>query len=1321
MTLFGSMSGRSTSKFNTIVNYLSQKVVDAETQGKQIFDSGEDNLPENIDTFDITQIRDLGLRSTLKNAGTTYRMVEGADGKDLRCWVKFCNAGKLYDYSRNNLQSSVYGLRQIPILNMKKVTDNVLGWEFQSFFNGNDQYAYTDDHDKIRISEMFDNEDVTHISFFDSFRPVSLSTQNATETSVLFEKIDDDQLKDGYACTFNDKGDLFFYVRRNFKQYSLFLKGVYAEEVQDELINVGDFTASNFSDKNYFTDRDYVTSLICSTIKTDDHWFVFDKSDNSIKHILNGIDVTPTGLSVSPILDVPFQDGAYNTDGTDRTEINDLLGNNGTLTNPENGQWQTNNTFFSFGGNTAGDGGGCEITFPTMSEIDSATELTISLMYKPDSILNTKSYFTRLVSKNWANNSSFVLWRPNNTNNLRFTFKNSSGTDNNLTFTNAFPQTDKWYSIIVKLKDGQVPELLVDGASVSGSTAISDISTGTTSPLQLFDDDKGARGTICYFRVFDSVLGANDTQLLIDEGYHNPTFPKAEKPQPEPVETPPPVTNPFLVFYNLASSSSTPTTANSVRLNALQADSDFLEVYSVADGEDQSDPETLIYDVSDGSSTGSEDPFAEQYRFDTPSGNSSVQCSTSDNDAGGIEVQSGHALIGKKITRAFFYLKAESTPTGSVYCRIWDASGNIKVTLDYWNGSTLGTLNASSVTGDWVAYEFRNTIFNWGSSSIQDGWVIGIEYHASSGGDTIHIRRDTSNPKANVVQASRNYDSSSFSSNSSNDVACILYSGGGTTATDPFIYMQYASLSPYDRVVQKFGTGDPCVGNIPTKVKVKLKRTGTCNGTIHVYLVTAYNGTAKAEFGSGISASSISTTTTEYTFTNLTNTESIVANYVIMVHWEGLTSSSTGTIGVLTNSGVTDPHPPTGSNTISYVSKYGGFSLTNYTTLDMSGQIYKGGNDFDADLPFTTTRTRIYVKCVTSASDIYNKKLTRFTARAKRVGSATGLLTCNCRVNGSDAVKFTLGTVDASTIGTSAYEDITFTNVFNDQAVGLNDRICIEYLGADATKYIELNVNKDVLNTTATIGGTYSAPSNTDNAQIDIAGKMYTGGTPDVNSRIRCGQKIAVDNDSIMDGRKLTKIGVWLANPGGGLGNINCIVYRGTDDSPIVTIGDPVAASGIGSTYEFVEFENVNNGYVLNVNDVVAIVYEGGSAAAPLYVHVRDGAGYDGNNSHIVRYNGEEYDSMLTYDLAATMWTGGDTYQPPAGTQPDPTPTNNKALLYCAGNNILSGFARVLQREFMIYAKEITEQMALNKYENRYSITTRSRTEVLTAGLYRPY
>ncbi len=1481
------MSGRTTNKFNKILSQLHQEVINARMDNNEVFDNGENNLPENIDNLNIEMIRDLGTTSTLKNVSNIFRLVAGADHNDiLRIHLKFSNAGKLYDYARNNNTSWVFGLGQIPILIKKKVPDNVLGYEFQSFFNGQDQFAYTEDNTLVQIRPFFDDGNLTDISFFDSFSPVSISHTLDTENSVLFTKIDDDQLKDGYAATINNKGDIFFYIRRNFKQYSLFIRGIYSDQLQDELTNGGDFLATNYNYVNYQTDKEYTSNLVCSIVKTDDHWFCYKKSTNVMKYFKNGADFTPSGLSVSPVLDVPFQDGAYNTDGSDRTVINDISGNdyNGTLSNPENGQWQTNNTFFNFGGNTAGNGGGCKISFPTISELDSATEFTISFMYKPDNVINTHTWFETIVNKNWQTDGSFILYRPPNSGNIVLEYRSPTGIKDFVTVVGGVTTTD-WHSIIIKIKASESIELIIDGISNTGG--ILDTTVTSTGVLEIGSVTTGLRGTICYFRVFTSKLDANDTQRLIDEGYHNPTFPKAEKPQPEPDPTPDPIINPFEVFYNLPTG--VLNDANTVWLNDPAGNSPFTPFYNVTEGQDINDPEQLIYDIDDGQGSAG-DPFVERYNFAATGGgggggsfsriafldssnNSSGKIGDNVNDAMALEVDAsngsgiGDDIVGKvitraifwmrkansgsfsgtlycriwntnnslnpvatlgsvsadsldtgdfaaytftnesnsvtmqegyrvgieyvgagdsdvvdvqrrasnvddtviqasfdngswdtngdfevkcdlyqggtgsdsldlspnngrtiggirvlntssdihghKITKAHFWLKGTNSPIGSVYCRIWDNNGNVVATLQRWNGSSLETLSAQNIPSSFTEFEFRNTTSSYGTMGTV--WTIGIEYTTGSGSDTVSLRRQGGNPKANEIQDS--VINGSWQTDSNYDVGAKLYTGTVEGNPDPYIYMQHESFSPYDRVMQKFGSGDSCLNSIPTKVKIKLKRTGTCNGTIKVQLVTTYNGTTKTEFGSGIAASSIATTGTEYTFTNLDNEEAILTDYVIRIYWDGLDSSSTGTIGVLSNSGVVDDH----NGTTSHLQRYGQFDLTNYTTLDLSGKIYTGGGDFTAHRDFSSSLTRVYAKVAHTSSTLNNKKITKIIGRMKKVGLPTGFMTCNVRKLSDDSVRFSLGSVDVSGISDASVSDVEFMNVFNELETQLDDRICFEYLGADASNYVEVYIDQDVFETTNTIAGTYSSPVYSDNAQIDLAAKMYTGGEPDVDSRTRVGQKI-VTNDSTMDGKKLTKIGVWMKNPNGAVGNIHCMIFRASDDAqPIVTLGDPIGASTIGTSYQYVEFEDTTNGYVMDVNDKVCIQFEAGSPDQQIGVHVRDGTNYDSTHSHLVRYNGETFDDRFTWDLVATMWTGGDEYQPPANAIPDPTPTNNKDLLYCAGNNLLSGFARVLQREFAIYVEDTTEQEATNVYTNRYSKTLRSPQEVLTVGSFKPY
>ena len=68
----------------------------------------------------------------------------------------------------------------------------------------------------------------------------------------------------------------------------------------------------------------------------------------------------------------------------------------------------------------------------------------------------------------------------------------------------------------------------------------------------------------------------------------------------------------------------------------------------------------------------------------------------------GVPQGIGDELLDKAIKSASFWLQGGSTPTGTVYCRIWDQA-NIPV-------ATLGSVNASTInTTDFQKITFTNT------------------------------------------------------------------------------------------------------------------------------------------------------------------------------------------------------------------------------------------------------------------------------------------------------------------------------------------------------------------------------------------------------------------------------------------------------------------------------------------------------------------------------------------------------------------------------------------------------------------------------------
>jgi len=112
---------------------------------------------------------------------------------------------------------------------------------------------------------------------------------------------------------------------------------------------------------------------------------------------------------------------------------------------------------------------------------------------------------------------------------------------------------------------------------------------------------------------------------------------------------------------------------------------------------------------------------------------------------------------------------------------------------------------------------------------------------------------------------------------------------------------------------------------------------------------------------------------------------------------------------------------------------------------------------------------------------------------------------------------------------------------------------------------------------------------------------------------------------------------------------------------------------------------------------------------------------YDGTNSILKKFDEFDWDDEeVTYDLCAVMDEGGFFFTPDPGTIPDPTPTNDKDLLYCAGNNAKSGFLEAFLMEFRIYSKDITLTQADNLYDNRYSISSIGRGQILMPFSFRP-
>ncbi len=1328
VSLFTGMSERD---IGFLLKTIVQDSINSELTNAEISEIDEKTPVLITNSKDVELMNDISIQAAInKEPSTVYLMPEEPDGINLKLWLKFQNAGELRDYSYQKNKSYSTGGNTMPGLFSKYNDNSMMKYELYSYFNGVSHYAYTVDGPTVKILPNITANKTT--SFFMRLVPVSLAKVVYAENNALFTKVDDDQLRYGYSVTVDSVGNLHFYVRNDYRQYHLAVIDAYNYILTDPLYSNGsNFTFENFSKKNFLTGFEFLCSLVAAELPFHDWFFKYNPTTHNMS-VINTTEGNSASvfadtslISQLPRISCPIQDGKYTHIGTVQTTAYDNSGNgsNGTINNLTiGGQWQDDNTLKNNGGNAGGTGGAIDISFPSISAINTQTEFTISFWFNPlDSPLNPNSYHEYLVWKEGTMAGDFWIERKPGTGTLDFSVRDTAGSIKTARFTNAITSANTWYFIVCKWKSGENTKISVNNSTLVQSTTTCTVTApNNTGTLKIFYQNRSPKSIISLFKFYTTQITQATQDDLFYEGYHNPLFPKSENIQPVVDETPDPVFVPFTNVYSL-DKMTTPVLADYRRINSLAGDTPLVKRYDVLDGVDSTDPELNPYTIADGATTVS-DP---QVIIQGP-GTAGTTLESSDpsngilgNVSGGNQkiamrvkttgVTIGTNIQGKKITKAVYDMKRIGTVTGTVYCKIWNPAGA--------EVATIGSVAASSLTdGTYAAVTFENLSQSFTlptGAGIVD-YRVGVEYTTGASGHEVNVRRKGSNIDDSVNQDSWNWGGSSWNSTGNNgfEVKCNLYTGSGTAAAEPNVIMKTGS---YNRVVEGFGVSDPLMTKIIGKVTLRLKKVGSPTGTATIALVNnASPPVVKAAIGT-IDVSTLTTTTADYTFTNYVHNVPVASGDRLGIVW---TPSASGEVHVMTNKGNTTGNTWQGST--SYVLKYISAWSTE-PTLDLAGKIYTGGNNFDAYLRFSTLRTRIGEKAVNSSSEIHNRKINKVVFRAKKVGTPAGIINCYIR-DPTDAIKVTFSSVDISTVGTS-YQDIVFENYSHNyllnSSTGSGDKIIVEYSGSTVTDYLQLNTDRDT-GTLNTITQTYDSGNYVDNAQRHLAGQMYEGGEPDLNSRTRVVQSVEHQN-SILKGKKITRVKAFLIRTTTGTsGTAYCNIRRGTDDSLVKTLGT-TSVSLLSTTLSApseITFTDTTNNYPLNVGDKIGIEFSdslGSSTTNQVGVLVREVVpNYDSSNSYIRKYDEVDYDdSESTKDLCAVMDEGGFFFTPDPNSIPDPTPTNIKDLLYCAGNNTKSGFFETFLMEFRIYAKDITLTNADNLYNNRYSISNIGNGEIL--------
>lgn len=686
----------------------------------------------------------------------------------------------------------------------------------------------------------------------------------------------------------------------------------------------------------------------------------------------------------------------------------------------------------------------------------------------------------------------------------------------------------------------------------------------------------------------------------------------------------------------------------------------------------------------------------------------------------------GLELNGRAVTSASFWLDRDGSPTGSLNCRIWNASGTVVKTIGASKDPS--TIATSRTKYTWT--DDTNTVV------MGVGFRLGIEFTKTFVDDnnTINIHINDTDPDGSVREGYK--IGSSFNlGNAAYDVSTeIIYiietpssgSGGTDAITQPYYVMGPTTGNYF--FSEYVGSSDGLLGIVPTKISVRLKRNAAANGLLK-WVIYHQDGTTRDDIGTAsITVTDISTSAfAEHQIEVLGNTYSIALGDRVGMEWTGNTGGPTAEIWAMTNLGNN-----TGANNYNSSSSYfyqrstGGI-WTGNTDADMTGGIYYGNNTFTASLKFTDTVTRIYEKIVDTSSTFSSKALTRVKVRARRTGTIPlpGIISCNIREIGTNAIKASLGSVDANTIGTGGtYADLSFTNTALTYVTTAspNNYVSIEVINCDASNYIELNINNDVADGTHSVAGTATVSLMSDLGNYDLAGTFYTGGLPDATSRLRVSQFINAQGSLFLNttNNQVTFVQLYLTKIGSPTGTVTVHIRRGVDDSDIKQIGS-IAVSSITTTSPtptVLSVTDTTNTYILEAKDKISVEYAGGDASNAVGVQVRNvtPSGYDGTNSYIARYNGSVYDYDTTRDMVALMKVGGNTFTPEANAAPPVMPQSSTNVYLGVSGDKTSLYEKAVESAFIFTTEILTDTQLNNLYSSRNDIETTLGPEILTTN-----
>lgn len=1238
--------------------------------------------------------------------------------ENTRLWLWFREGWRLKDYSRHGndafadqLEPAPYPVENYVPLRRRITDDLTTAGRFYGIIDGKSQYYRVEDGPENRITDLLVTNNTLCFSIFLS--PYQTYILDEDDCATLFQKLDDDQSTNAVRVCAEVDGTVQFYINYQGSYYSVeTAAGVVP------LLETPEFVPGQFLDEEFLTQSTKPWQWNPDVVPPDWTWlfFTFDKISRQMKvyKVADG-GYTATEIAVSSHPDetalrtsTTFEMHLPMTEGPEATlGVYDVTGNSnhGAFANPAPNQPVWDNGRLKFVGDNQ------LVTIENDPSINTLSVFTIAFKIKLTSYRTTANqdiimgFNVHAANPTLAASGHGIICHLDNTGIISFDWQSQIGYKW-IIASNTIP-LNTWTDVIFS-SDGTNFRLRVGTTNTTPVASAGDIIT-SSAKWQIGHAAHSFQGYMTD-PIIDKGVSWNSTQwtwfAAIVPGSRPAMFPPWKVPKPPEPDTPLPVVRPVEKVYELLMTDGTATTVN---LNAPALTTPYVSIYNVPGGTPATTPEVLQYDVADGTTGGGGTvPISTIYNLAAAASTGSI----GETETGYIQriVNTSSVLYNKKPTDLQFWINDSGGDCdGMAYPAIIRTNGTY---------TKIGAgMNVSSLTSTWtsisgVSYVDRTAL------AVGDGVGIIREGHTNG---TLGVRRGGSEVYYDPVGGPPNsyqHRLTGTTIGSANDewsIAGVVKVGGEPIAgSNPYYPMDLTNWA-----ISNYQLNSTLENIAPSKIKWRVKRVGSAASATVVCKIRNSAGGLLYTYPQTINFNTIGTTVQDIEFSDVNQTVQWADGYRLNLEFGVLTgiNDTTNYLDVNYNTG-------TGSGAIGGTAikaqYYRGNVLTGYADVapvcDWAGKIYTGGASFSSYRDFTPTQKSIAEKVAVStapASKLFGVKESKFIATLKKENAPTGPIYCKVW-DAAGNEKATFNTViDASSLTTSdaAY---VFTYPLNAYVAALNDRIGLQYAGTSGTNKVLVKINTDaaagaagdgiksVLSTFVDGLGWYDEPA------YDLSGEFFTGGVPDTTSK----PKAAIRCDSIFSQiyqDKITRAVIPVRKFGAPTGTYYIRSVRGSDGSNRDLLGSGDIASLSTSTYLYKDVSNYTAIHHLGETDKIVVEFEGGDPSNGLQVQVNKTSTYDDEDTRFESFDGINWNTegFSTWDMAATLYTGGDTYIPDAGTPyVEPPDFYDHDLLIGTGAFIAeehTSFFGMRVRDFKIETSIPTLGEMDTLYENKYS------------------